>query len=156
MSASIGTFLAALRRTLQVMDGPESASGPVEQVSASGIRADVSAHLSVFTDRELCIILTANEAAALTLVRSITGLDLAFDDSLTADTLGELLNVLVGSAQKGSGFQFSLPVIAKARGHQVKVLTPRPCERVVSTLGEGELGLYLVEGRVADDATAPG
>ncbi len=148
MKTTIDGFAAALQDGMAKMAGPKLAMGPVEHLSAREIEADLSAHIALVGEKTICVILTANEPAALELVRSLAGIDTTLDDALTADAVGELLNVVVGMTQKGAGFQFGLPVIARGAKHKVRVATPAGYERVTAKTPRGEIGLFVVEGTV--------
>lgn len=153
MSTAIDPFVAALERTLRVLAGTVMTRGAVESCESATITADVSAQITVRGDEKFLLVLTATEAAAHELVRSVAGIETSLEDGLTADTLGEVLNVVVGSAQKGGGpqqkFQFSIPVIETARGHTLTVFGKRSYQRVVSKTPMGELSLYLIEDVMA-------
>lgn len=152
MSAAIEPFLAALQRTLNILSGPIMTMGAVELCDFATITADVSARIAMLGDRKFSLILTATEAAAGELVRHVAGTEATLEDGLTADTVGEVLNVVVGTAQKGGRFQFSMPVVEAARAHRVTVAGGRCFERVISRTPLGEIGLYLVAA--PDDAAA--
>lgn len=146
MSYDLRTFVAALQHTLQALAQDETHAGEIEEGSGSRIFADVSAHLAIRNGGHGCVVITFSEAAACRLVQQVTGREVTFDDALVADSVGEVLNMVVGHAQRKSPhrFSFALPVIAKGRAHEVKVLSGGYAERVVTEMAGHEVGLYLV------------
>jgi hypothetical protein len=139
-------LVRALERTLLTLANVQLPPGTMEVCRDEVLRADVSAHIAIRSDgHEQIALLMVTDDVARALVRATSGED---DDSLTADTVAELLNVVVGSAQKGAGYQFSLPVAVRAPGHQVKVLSAGRHERFLTRLGDGVLRLHLLEGTI--------
>ena len=86
-----------------------------------------------------------NKNTAVYLTHAITGKERELGDPLVGDTVGELLNMIVGSAQRESAakFHFGLPVCIGGREHLVRPLLGVEFRQVVSTLPTGEIGLYL-------------
>ena len=145
MTSDMSIFVGALKKTLHTMANLEPKTGMFTKGSVCELRADVSAHLSLISDQERTLVITLSEGAAIRLVQIIAGLEVSFDDPLVGDTAGELLNVIAGSAQRETRYQFSIPVVAKGKAHEVKVLRGRQLESVISEIPGGTIALHLIE-----------
>lgn len=157
MTLLLSHFVDAMNDVFRKMIQQDLVNGPIEEHQGEKIHADVSAHLPLMNDQEACLVITVPEAIAVEMVRTISGRQVAFEDSLISDTVGEILNMIVGKAQKVGKFQFSLPVIARGRAHEVRILSAGRSRRVLSALtggapgagggprgSAGSVGLYLV------------
>lgn len=118
----IRIFARALEQTFQDMLGVDLTSENVREIGAEPIRADVSASVTLKAEgQHALVILTFDADAAVDASHLLTGERNTVDHPLVADTVRELLNITVGSAQRlgTSRFQFSLPISVMGKDHEV-------------------------------------
>jgi CheY-specific phosphatase CheX len=128
-------FVEALNRIFVDMADIRLANGPIESTitnnitadvhSRVGLYADVSSSVGIFAIDKASLLITIQESGALKLTRILTGQELQLHDRLVTDTIGEVLNIVVGAAQRASPikFEFSVPVSIQGKGHEI--LMPR-------------------------------
>jgi len=154
MKLELSPFVQAMNYTFKEMAGVELINGPEEDFAQKLIQADVSAIISVRSDENASVILTASDQAARTLTREINGPNVKLDDHRLTDTLGELLNMLVGQAQRNtlSKFSFSIPVSIFGKNHEVNLISQDGrhvfCRRVISRMSGESIGVYLANAPV--------
>lgn len=119
----IKPFILALNQTFEEMAEIKLSNEPVETLGKRSIVADFSSSIGVFSDQEnLSLILTSDTSSALKIVRRVTeSPDLKKNDKLVIDTIGELLNMIVGNVQRRSKdkFHFSIPISVTGEEHEV-------------------------------------
>lgn len=141
-------FIESLNRTFSDMVGLELVNGPYEEVTGGETLADVSVNIGLTGDVKASLLLTADERAALLITQKTTGKqNVNLGDRIVSDTMGELLNMIVGSAQRHAKikFEFSLPVNIEGRRHKVRTIFNAGFRRVISKMQGEEVGLYLFE-----------
>lgn len=140
-------FIEAMNRTFKYMAGEELLNGPCEIWDGSRIFADVTAIMGLSGDEKGSLVLTVTEQAAIKLTSTITGKDVTLEDRLITDTIGELINIIVGSAQRNSSvkFDFSVPVSIKGKNHEVRAVSEGYFKRIISKMSGEEVGLYLAK-----------
>ncbi|MBI3394983.1 MAG: chemotaxis protein CheX [Spirochaetia bacterium] len=154
MRFDLSPFIQAMNHTFREMADVELINGPEEDYKERLIRADVSAFISLRSEQNVSVILTVPDHAARFLTETIGGKAAAADEGRVTDTIGELLNMLVGYAQKKASFKFtfSIPISIIGKNHEVNlVLTDgqqATCRRVVSRLSGDPVGLYLANSPV--------
>ena len=149
MGLVFSPFVNAMSRTFREMVGVELVHGPYEEMEGNEVLADVSTNIGLSGESRAVLLLTADEAAALKVTKLTTGKDVAIHDKLVTDTIGELLNVFVGAAQRHSNikFNFSIPMAVSGKNHTISSLFNRGRrQRVVSKMEGSEVSLYLIEG----------
>jgi hypothetical protein len=65
-------------------------------------------------------------------------------DDLLGDTIGEILNVVVGTAEPRGAREFSIPTIVHAPEHSLELPTGSDVECVVAETKFGPIRLYRV------------
>jgi len=148
MNLQISVFVDALALTIKNMSGLEIDSDPPVELSKTKVNTDISAHIGVITDKKGILVLAVAQEAAFVLASKITGG--SYDDlkdPMITDVMGELTNMVVGSAQKNSDtkFEFSLPTVVKGKDHEIDILSEEKIARVKSSLEGAEVSLYLVQ-----------
>jgi len=127
MKYEIDVFMDALVITLSTMAGMEIAGKDYQQPQSATVYADVSTHIDLFGSEENArLVLTMSEKAAVKMGSETTGKEvISLINPVITDSLGEILNILVGAAQKNSStkFDFSLPVVLKGKNHEVHSLS---------------------------------
>ena len=140
-------FVEAMNRTFRYMAGEELDNGSLNHWDGSQIFADVSAVMGISGEEKGTLVLTVSEKAALKLTAIITGLDVTLEDRLVTDTIGELINIIVGSAQRHSvaRFDFSIPLAIKGRNHEVRAVSEGYFKYMLSHMSGEEIGLYMAK-----------
>jgi CheY-specific phosphatase CheX len=140
-------FIDALNRTFKEMVGEEPINGAPEEPDGKDIMADVSAHIGLMGPEKANVVLILTNNIAKQIVKTIMGIDPKDDDhQIVADTVGEILNMIIGSTQRHSPikFEFSLPGVIIGNSHEVRLLSGGHYRKVISKLSGEDIGLYLV------------
>ena len=148
MKLDFAPFVNSMNLTFSDMVGIELLNGPYEHMKGDEMLADVSVNIGLTGEIKASILLTATETASLKITSNTTGKqDLSFRDRIVTDTLGEILNMIVGAAQRHSNlkFDFSLPIAVEGRNHTVRSVFDSDYRRVISKMSGEEVGLYLFE-----------
>ncbi len=154
MKLEIAPFVNAMNHTFKEMAGVELVNGSEEPFEEKLIQADASAIISLRSDENASIVLTVSEVAARTLTTKISRPNTIINERRMTDTLGELLNMLVGDAQRRSTskFSFSIPVSIFGKNHEVNLIAQAGrqviCRRVVSRMMGENVVLYLANAQV--------
>ena len=147
MTIDFTPFVDSMNRTFLDMTGVELLNGPFEEIAGDEMLADVSVNIGLSGTQRAVIVLTANEAAAVHITKITTGKDVPVTNHLVTDTLGELLNMLVGAAQQYANikFNFSIPMAVTGKGHSIRSIVSGSYRRVISKIQGMDVGLYLIE-----------
>ena len=151
MNIALEDFVDAMNHTFKTLADRDLDIGPIEPFDGTPIFADISARLPLKLDGALelngggAVVLTVSEKAAADLVEAISGAP-AVEQSLMAEAVGEILNMIVGATQRRSRtpFEYDLPSVQTGKAHEVTALRDYS-ERVVSRIGDENIGLYLVK-----------
>ena len=158
MRYDLSPFVQAMNHTFREMADVELINGPEEEYKERMIRADVSAFISLRSDQNVSVILTVPDHAARLLTERIGGKNAVLDEQRVTDTIGELLNMLVGYAQRKSTFKFtfSIPISIIGKNHEVNLIPTDGqqayCRRVVSRMSGDPVTLYLANSPVRPSA----
>ncbi|MDX1957011.1 MAG: chemotaxis protein CheX [Leptospiraceae bacterium] len=145
MNLSIKVFVQALNKTLKDMGDIDLVNEEIEEFHSTEFHSDFTCSIGIVEAKERSsLILSLDDIAKEKIVFSITQ-KLNPQKSLVYDTIGELLNIIVGIAQKESSvkFDFSLPVSIIGKNHLVHLIHNEKSKRAISKLDDGKLGLYL-------------
>ena len=148
MKIDFTPFVNSLNRTFSDMVGQELLNGPYENMDKGETFADISVNIGLTGDVKASLVLTVTENAALQITKTTTGKqDIKMEDKIVTDTVGELLNMIVGSTQRHSNLKwdFSLPLAIEGRNHEVRSIFKSNFRRVVSKMHGETVGLYLFE-----------
>jgi hypothetical protein len=112
--------------------------------------ADVSSHTVLKGARDVMVVLTMSQRAAIELAGRLGVPPVDIDDYIVGDLAGELLNVICGCVQKHESFVFGVPSVETGRHHEVSPLRGGFGERLVSHTvapdsGVGDLELFVVD-----------
>ena len=119
--------------------------GPIQEADHVEY-SDLSATIGLVGPERASLLLAADRQTAVDLTRRISGRDAEFQASLVADTLGEILNIIAGAAQRESAlkFDFSLPVVVRGSQHEIIPFETFYGRKSVSTLPGGGVTLLLL------------
>ncbi len=147
MKIDFTPFVNSMNRTFSDMLGAELLNGPYEELEGDEMLADVSVNIGLSGDEKAVLVLTANESAGLLITKLTTGKDVKITDRIVSDTMGELLNMIVGAAQRHSNikFDFSIPMAVSGSNHSIRSVFKGKYRRVNSKMHGVEVGLYLIE-----------
>jgi hypothetical protein len=142
MKLSLESLGQALEHTLTVMG--VGISGAPQRMQADAFDpADVSSRLTVAASEDLVVIMAADERTAARMASAISGETVRDEDELGGDTIGEILNVVVGTAQPRGAREFSVPSIVREKGHRLE-LPAGEVEHLIAHTPCGPLRLYRV------------
>jgi CheY-specific phosphatase CheX len=144
MTVTIESLGRALEHTLSVL-GVEVERGlrreePLEQPA----RADVSSRLLVAADQHLLVIVAVTGNTAVQVAEAISGERVSEEDELAGDTIGEILNVVVGTAEPKAAREFSIPTIVRQPRHSLDLPKGSDVECMVAHTKFGAIRLYRV------------
>lgn len=117
----IKPFIEAAERVLHDMLGIQASAGQIILKEKPYPLYEVSAMLGIHGDVEGVIVLSMSSDAASKVVTGLLGGDIADGERLTADAIGEVLNIIVG-AGKGDlegNIGCGIPSVIIGTGHTV-------------------------------------
>lgn len=120
-TSHIIAFATCLRATYRDMLNIEMKQGSISEQIDFPVRADVSSCVMITGASHASVVLAFDEASAVDATNRFTKTKSQFEDSLVGDTAREILNIVVGSAQRevADRFSFSLPVSVQGRNHEI-------------------------------------
>lgn len=110
------------------------------------VKADLSACMSVEGTSPALLVIGFDAASAVDAAQRFVQMPCKFEDPLVPDAARELLNILVGAAQKriSERFSFSLPLSAQGMDHIISSFRKGRNVFMTLTWGEGcSLRLFL-------------
>jgi CheY-specific phosphatase CheX len=143
MTVTIEALGRALEHTLSVL-GVQVEGAASLAPSKEHDRADVSSRLLVTAEQHLTVIVAANQSTAAKVASAISGDEVLESDALLGDTIGEILNVVVGTAEPKGAREFSIPTIVRAPEHSLELPSTGDVECVVAHTKFGAIRLYRV------------
>lgn len=120
-TSHILAFSTCLKTTFRDMLSVEMTQGPIAEHVDYPVRADVSACITISSRAPACVVLAFDADSAMDAAERFTQTKSPFEDPMVGDTAREILNILVGSAQReiSEKFEFSLPISIQGRNHEV-------------------------------------
>ena len=105
---------------------------------------ELAAQLTLQTDgKSSSVVLATDSATAVELVRAIAGTDVPPDDPLLGDTVGEILNVVAGSARRRAKFTFGIPLTTRGKRHVDRQLNRQAFESRRCLISGGAVDLFF-------------
>lgn len=148
MNIDFAPFVESMNLTFHDMAGIEIANGPFEEQVDAEALADISVSIGLTGQVKASVLLTTSSRLAIIIAEKVTGMDnLKVGDRIVTDAMGEMLNMIVGAAQRHSNvkFDFALPVAVEGSSHMVHPSPGVGYRRVVSKMEGGDISLYLFE-----------
>lgn len=146
MTPSLALLTEHLKATLASLGVPV-----VETVTRNGTpdpETTFAAQLTLQSGRHsVSVILATDSATAVELVRAIAGAEVGTDDPLLGDTVGELLNVVAGSARRSEQFTFGIPLRARSKLHIDRQLSRETFQGRRCRIPGGAVDLFLATER---------
>ena len=145
MSYDISSFVPALINIFASLNRLEARPRSVDQVLLDKVMADFSAELAIHNGGSGRVVITFEAASAQKLARHLVG-ETELADNQIADVIGEVLNMIVGQAQRfcDHRFRFTVPVTATGPKHEVRSLVGAPSQRVIADFDGSSMELYLI------------
>lgn len=144
MRVTIEALGQALAHTLTKLGVAVLGTDDEQREAAGDETADVSSQLLVSAGDRLLVVLAATSDTAAQVASAISGEPVAERDALAGDAIGEILNVVVGTAEPRGSREFSIPVIVRDRGHRLGLPRDAAVERIVAHTPFGPIRLYRV------------
>ncbi len=126
----INAFMASTRNVFQTMLGMDVEFGKPVVKTEQTVTHDVSGIIGLSGDVVGAVIISFPRLAARRIASALAGIQLTEDHEDFADAIGEISNMIAGSAKKdldGLNVSISTPSVVIGHGHQVRAtkLTPR-------------------------------
>jgi CheY-specific phosphatase CheX len=147
MKFDIKPFVQSMDNTFSAMLGEKLDIGEVESSNNQKVYTDVSALIDLLCEESASLVLTVASKSALEVSSVMSGKEIiSIINPFVSDTIGELLSMIVGTAQKNVDvkYNFSIPEVTKGANHEAVPLSGGYYQRVISKLYEDEIGLYLI------------
>ena len=122
-------FITSIREVLRTMANVTVTVGSPTLKQSPLPTYDISGIIGFSGEFVGSMVLSFQEAAAKAIVSSFAGMPIAPDSPDFADAVGELANMIAGSAKTsfGGGTNISVPSIVMGKGHTVARLHDVPC-----------------------------
>lgn len=121
-------FVRSLQEVLTTMAGTKVTVGRPSYKTDPGSTHDVSGIIGFSGDFIGSMVLTFKEATAVAIVKAFAGAELSLGSTDFTDAIGELANMIAGSAKKAfGGTNISLPTVVIGHGHLIGRLNDVPC-----------------------------
>jgi CheY-specific phosphatase CheX len=144
MTVTIESLGRALEHTLSVLGVEVERGARREEPLDDATRADISSRLLVAADQHLLVIVAVTDSTAVRVAEAISGESLVEGDDLAVDTIGEILNVVVGTAEPKGAREFSIPTIVRQPRHNLDLPKGSDVECMVAHTKFGAIRLYRV------------
>jgi chemotaxis protein CheX len=122
-------FLNSVRNVFQTMVGVQTTIGRLHVKDGSAVSYDVSAIIGFSGQVIGSVVVSFQMAAALSLVKSFAGADIAADSPDFPDAIGEIANMIAGNAKKDLSTQANItcPSVVIGSNHVIARLRGVPC-----------------------------
>jgi CheY-specific phosphatase CheX len=145
MSIKIESFITAIKKTFKNMGEIELINEKIDEFNSTEFVSDFTCSIGIIDKTErYSLILSIGNTTLNQIVYSITK-NKTPHNHLVYDTMGEMLNIIVGIAQRenNSKFNFSLPVSIIGKDHLVHLVNDKRAKRCIFQIGSGEINFYL-------------
>lgn len=125
----IAPFLVSTKTVLSTMANVSATVGPVNLKNDTGVAHDVSAIIGFSGGVVGSMVIGLNKLVALRIVAAFSGSEQPIDSPDFADAIGELANMIAGSAKKDMGVvaSISVPTVVIGPAHHTMRLSGIPC-----------------------------
>ena len=146
MKLDIVPFIESLRKTFSEMVGELPVIFEPVHGDDAQIMADISASIGIIGTEKYTVVLDIPDEIAAKLVTEIIGSSITIDYQIIADTVGELLNMITGNAQKfcDEKYDFSLPQVILGKNHQIQILNGMRYQKVDLILFKTKIRFFLI------------
>jgi chemotaxis protein CheX len=128
-SKIITPLVVSVRTVLSTMAGTATTFGSFYLKTGADPRHDVSGIISFSGEVVGSVVIGLPTQVAVSLVNAFAGVEFCPDSSEFADAIGELANMIAGSAKKNMGVtaNISIPTVIVGPSHQTARLSGVPC-----------------------------
>ncbi len=150
-------FMASIREVLRTMAHVEAAVGAPTLKQSPEPTYDVSGIIGFSGEFVGAMVLSFQQKTAVAIVSSFAGMPIAPDSPDFADAVGELANMIAGSAKKsfGGGTSISVPSIIMGAGHTIARLHDVPCLIIPCRTSVGDFAVEVNIKRLHAAPPAP-
>jgi chemotaxis protein CheX len=139
-------FIKSIQEVLSMMASTKVEVGKPFKKTDLSATYDVSGIIGFSGDFVGSMVLSFRADAAMGIVKSFTGMEMANGSAEFADAIGELANMVAGSAKKSfGGTSISIPSVVMGTGHMIGRLANVPCIVIPCTCPQGS---FVVEVNV--------
>jgi len=144
-------FVNAVQAVFSTMVGVKATPGRPYIKSAATPNHDVSAIVGFSGEVTGSVVVSFAEAAAIKLVASFAGSEMAVGSPDFADAIGELGNMIAGNAKKdlGGNASIGVPTVIIGRSHVLARLSDVPCVVIPCTTPVGDFAVEVSIKQVA-------
>jgi chemotaxis protein CheX len=138
-------FVNSVRQVFSTMVSVPTTVKPPHLKGSPGPSYDVSGIIGFSGDVVGSVVVSFEKSAAVKLVAAFAGMEIAVDSPDFADAIGELANMIAGSAKKdlGSAASISVPSVIIGAGHTVARLSDVPCIVIPCTTPVGDFAVEV-------------
>lgn len=138
-------FVQATRNVLEMMAQVNSTIGKPFRKLPPYPTSEVSGVINLFGDVLGTVVINMPRGTAMHLVQALTGAAVRLESAEFADAVGELANMIVGSAKKDLGVEASitLPTVIVSNGHCIPALGTVPCIVIPCTSSKGDFAIEV-------------
>jgi chemotaxis protein CheX len=147
-------FMKSIREVLRTMAHVEVAMGTPKLKKSPATTYDVSGIIGFSGEFVGSMVLSFQQSTAVAIVSSFAGVPVTPDSPDFADAVGELANMIAGSAKTsfGGGTSISVPSIIMGTGHTIARLHDVPCLIIPCHTDAGD---FAVEVNIKPSHAAP-
>lgn len=148
-SEVLGQFSRCLSETLSMMTGMEVEPGTPFEKTETLDGGDISSVIGFGGDQVTgCLVMHFPRSAALALYEAMMGENPGDLDAEVRDGIGELANIVLGSAKtafshEGLDFQISIPTVVIGPGHRVRLQSNLPVMVIPFPVGDQACSLEV-------------
>ena len=142
----INPFLSSIKNVFEKMLRVPYRLGKPEVQGGEGSQYDVSALIGLSGGVTGCVVLCLSESTALALASALAGQRLKEIDADATDAIGEIVNMIAGSAKKdfpGEYSAVSLPTVVCGR-HKMSYVRGIPIVKIPCEMDEGGMAVEVV------------
>ena len=139
-------FVNSVRQVFSTMVSvPTTVKPPHLKSSQPGPSYDVSGIIGFSGEVVGSVVVSFERSAAIKLVAAFAGMEIAPESPDFADAIGELANMIAGSAKKdlGATASISVPSVIIGAGHTVARLSDVPCVVIPCTTPVGDFAVEV-------------
>jgi chemotaxis protein CheX len=144
-SALVLPFVQSARTVLSTMAGINSTIGRPYLKNDNALKHDVSGIISFMGGIEGSVIIGLDLGVATYIVKSFAGMEVPPDSPDFADAVGELANMIAGSAKQhlGATASISVPTVIIGKGHSTARMSGVPCVVIPCTTPAGDFAVEV-------------
>lgn len=137
-------FVQATRTVLEMSTGVKATFGAPFRKAAPYFKSDVSGIINLFGELMGAVVISMPRRTADRMVAALVGAETPIESPLFADAIGELANMIVGSAKKDLNVlaSITLPTVIVGDGHCTPVMGEIAC---IVIPFKSDLGEFNVE-----------